>query len=1222
MSVRTLAAALASGLLLAPVLWSGEASAQTSVCRGGATPTNMRIICEEVGASASDITINTGTINAVSTGMNQPGIHAHIQALGTGNIDVDMTGGTINTSGQQSIGVDANHAGASGNVDVDVTGGSITASGAASSGVHGQSSGTGSLTVNMAAGTVSATGPSSQYGVRGAHAGTGNVSVTMSGGTVSSRSYALGATHTGTAGNVSVSMTGGSVRALGASAAGISAGKTTGAGSITIAVSEASSAAPTVVKAEGVQGNSVHASRRGAGSLSITVSGGLIEASGAGGSGVYARSSFSGTGDADSTIRISGGTIRATGTVRDFFGFLIPPYGVYNGRTAGTGDADIDMTGGRVETAAELADGLHIYKAGTSGDADIDMTGGAVTTKGREAHGIHILIDGAANTSAGSIDVGGVVTVEGAEARGILGNHGGSAGIAAKTTASARIAAPFAVGMEARATNDASAAGRLVVTHGGAVEARDAGVVAWAARSSGHTMGDGAQTADDAARTAPMIHVTSSGTVTVGASVMDAFTQSRIAGADETLSAAERAVLDAVTAGDSDALDTALGALPSTYDDDWKAEARSLLAKRAAPTGDAALAHRAAEEILGLSRAGIRAVAMSHTGIADHIRGDDALSDAERTVLEAVLKGSGLEAALAALPAAYTDAWKDGVRQRAASYNAGDVRVEVSGGTVAAEGNGVEALYAVLHDRNGAIAVVIAAGATVSGGRAGVYVANAGLDAGGDGEADDVRRQAVTVDGTVTGGTDAAVHLVGGGRLTVGKDARVLAGSSGVAILVNDPGRSEVVIDGLVRGAAGGEAAVRLSGGGTVTIGLNGRVEANGAANAILADLGTTAATLRAEVEKSAMPWRDEAAAAAARVDGRIVGVGDSMVFLLVDGEGRTGMSRTVPLVEGRPDLSGFPERPPGEGPDRMLCGDASDGRCRLYEALPSVLLSMNGLASYRERMSSARSANGGWARFEAASGKWKARRSTQADVAYNRSRAGLRAGVDVAVGEEGRLGLSAHGVTGSAKMTGNGGKVAVTGVGLGLNATAQVPDGFHIDGQLAVTRYKAGLTSRTGTKLTKLTDGVKGTGYALALEAGRSVAMGGDVTVTPRAGLVWSQVSLRGFTDTRGTAVAMKNAGSFTGRVGVDVEASPVAGGPRLFGSLDVVREFSKTTETRLPGTVLEAAAEPTSVRLGLGFARAWEDGGHALQGSAGYETAGGGNGEFGGALSFTTRF
>ena len=54
----------------------------------------------------------------------------------------------------------------------------------------------------------------------------------------------------------------------------------------------------------------------------------------------------------------------------------------------------------------------------------------------------------------------------------------------------------------------------------------------------------------------------------------------------------------------------------------------------------------------------------------------------------------------------------------------------MTGGAIDAEGNGVEALYAVLHDSNGAITVTVAEGARVTGGANGLLVRGAGAGAG------------------------------------------------------------------------------------------------------------------------------------------------------------------------------------------------------------------------------------------------------------------------------------------------------------------------------------------------------------------------------------------------------------------------------------------------------------------------------------------------------------
>ena len=309
-------------------------------------------------------------------------------------------------------------------------------------------------------------------------------------------------------------------------------------------------------------------------------------------------------------------------------------------------------------------------------------------------------------------------------------------------------------------------------------------------------------------------------------------------------------MLTAITDDDSSALTTALAALPADYDAAWKAEAEDLRRKRAAvtaaATGDGPLAHAAAEGILGLSRAGVRAMARSWTPIVDHIRGSDALSTAERTALTAVLTGdsSGLTTALTALTGAtYTTAWKNTVRQHAATYNAGDIQVDITGGSITAEGNGVEALYTVPHDSNGDIAVTVSAGARVTGGAKGIYVRGAGVTAG-------ARNQAVTVHGAAMGGTGAGVHVVGGGAVTVGASGEVgTVGTapSGIGILGDGGGDLTATVSGTVTGDirvnGGGDLAATVKDGGTVTGDL--RVGGSGALTATVEAGGAVEGTIR-----------------------------------------------------------------------------------------------------------------------------------------------------------------------------------------------------------------------------------------------------------------------------------------------------------------------------------------------------------------------------------------
>ena len=817
MSTRTLAgaAALAPGLLLALALYAGEAAAQ-NVCRGGSHTGSGIITCIEGAGSSAGILVNPGnlgitssTVNAaavegnhsgsgdvelrmtagsvVTTGTAGHGLYArHVGATGGGAIVVRMSGGSIETRGSNAYAIRARRASGTGNVRIDVTGGSLSRTGGTGGVVLGAHGGTGDVTVTMTAGaTLEATGTGVR-GLTGSHSGAGDLTVSLTGGSVATTSNGVGATRSNAA----------------------------TAGNVAVTVSHASS----VVRTTGNNGHGLAASNSGSGDATVTMRDGLVETTGGGSRGISAYSSYRGTNPGTVSVVMEGGAVRTSGGT---YANVLHAHGIYAESNSGHTAVSVRMTGGAVETAGASANGIVVFKAGPAGAGSIEMKGGSVTTAGDGAHGAYVYMysTGASTEEGLSIDAAGAVSAEGLNARGLLGVHTVLGSATVRTRAAAEVAAPFAVGMEGRLTNDASAAGRIVVTHAGAAEARDVGVLAWAARSSGHTMGAGATTANDAARTMPMIHVTSSGDVTVGASVTDAFIRGRIAGADETLSTGEQAVLSAITAGDSDALTTALAALPDAdYDADWKAEAQDLLRKRAAaPTGDGPLAHVAAEEILGLSRAGVRAMALSHTAITDHVRAGDALSAAERAALTAVLtKGAGteLETALTALTGAtYTTAWKNTVRQHAATYNAGDVQVDVTGGAITAEGNGVEALYAVPHERNGAIAVTVAAGAVVTGGANGIYVRGAGATGG-------VRSQSVTVNGQVMGGTGAGVHLVGGGTVTVGATGAVGA-TSGVGILGDGGGDLVATVSGTVTGDlrvdGGGDLTANVMSGGVVT---------------------------------------------------------------------------------------------------------------------------------------------------------------------------------------------------------------------------------------------------------------------------------------------------------------------------------------------------------------------------------------------------------------------
>ena len=630
-----------------------------------------------------------------------------------------------------------------------------------------------------------------------------------------------------------------------------------------------------------------------------------------------------------------------------------------------------------------------------------------------------------------------------------------------------------------------------------------------------------------------------------------------------------------------------------------------------------------------------------------------AFTEQERAVLEALANGGDVAGALSRLKAAVgtlpTD-YESEVMAVAGYRHDGNIRIVVNkpmndesdAERIVSATDGVRAIFAFADDHNGAIEVTVGQGAEITGGRAGIYVANAGI--GSDG----VRKQHVTVHGTVTGGSDSAVHLAGGGKLTVGRTGRVLAGSSGKAVLVNDPGRAEIDVHGLVRGGPGAPAAVHLTGGGTVTVGLTGRIHANGAEHAIRGD-DATVVVVHTETRVAELTQASALAAISERVNGTIGAGEDAQVLArlaeIVDGV-PSGHSRTVPVgedgtaaVDTLPVTLEEPEDPPTppEAPkqpspmrtetppaDPFDCDDAMDGRCSLYEALPSVLLAMNALPARDARLSAARDANGGWALVEGASSEWKAASATRpGGVAYDLRGHGVRAGVELAAGERLRVGVSAHHLRGNAKMSPVG-EIELSGAGAGVNA-AFAEDGFYADAQAAVTWFDAELSSAAHGVLSRQSD-ANGVGYALGLEAGKRIDVSRALSVTPRAGLEWSDASMSSFAFTdrvgSGVRVSVDEAQALTGRVGARVEAAPSGDdGVLLFGALDVSHLLSQGAGARVADTALKTTSEETGLRAGLGAS--WSgDEGFSLQGAAHYAASGGDNRGFGGSLSLAMRF
>ena len=457
----------------------------------------------------------------------------------------------------------------------------------------------------------------------------------------------------------------------------------------------------------------------------------------------------------------------------------------------------------------------------------------------------------------------------------------------------------------------------------------------------------------------------------------------------------------------------------------------------------------------------------------------------------------------------------------------------------------------------------------------------------------------LTVAGMVTG--DVLALGTGTHRVTVAEGGDV----SGTVRMARAPGSggSTLTLNGVVN-------RVRLDRGGALTVGSKGRIRgmdgvAISAPDQFPVHLNIEETPEETSGEKNVTD----------RLGGRIGGDPQegSISITPADGSpplmlGRLGTADAAP--RGAYDL-GWNEN--GEL-QRTLAP-----RAQVYEALPSVLLGMNRLPEFRDRMAAPRDSKGAWGLLEATGGAWKTAASTTG-ADYRHRRRGVRVGMDVPAGENVLLGVSAHHGRGTARVSHDLDDLEVSGYGIGVSGSWS-RDGVYVDLAAAATSYRSDLKSYVRGELKR---DASAFGHALGVEAGRRMVLDylpGGAVLTPRVGLVHSRISMSDFTDTVGARVSLNDGRSLRARVGASMETEFT--GPRdgrVFGSLDVERETSKETKITVSGTELAASGKGTWLRLGVGgtLRGLW----HTIRGTANYATGGGGAHEYGAGVELKVWF
>ena len=522
--------------------------------------------------------------------------------------------------------------------------------------------------------------------------------------------------------------------------------------------------------------------------------------------------------------------------------------------------------------------------------------------------------------------------------------------------------------------------------------------------------------------------------------------------------------------------------------------------------------------------------------------------------------------------------------------NRGNIRIATAGTRIETRGADADGIL-VYHTGEGLIDIRIDGGRidALGEGSNGIRIgqaATAGIRPGRTGPAgtveraapvgaDGYRRQTVTVDAPVTGGTGlaAGVFLAGGGRVVVGPRGRLGAGS-GIAVfaagetavggdeiprrlrvdLLPDGGPPSDLLDGVIRND-GGETVLAV----------------NGVALFDSADGGPTRS------------WAPNGA----------------RDVTLADGFAGLDFSRRESFV------------------------DRYAPRAAVYEALPGFLMRLGGRGPGGKRLR--QPGTPAWVAFSGGVGSYGADRAS-VGASYEFDRFGAQAGLDFALNSGRELSgwASVRHVRGSADVEAGtgGGRIEADGIGASLGATWSDDAGYYADGRISATRYEASLHADGRGQLTQ---GAASTVRELGLEGGRRMALGESMHVTPRAWLAGSEVAMSGFVDAVGTRVSLADGARFAAGVGIAAEAVQAwQGGERMLsvrGELGLERALGDArTGVDVSGERLVSG--PPRIRAMLGLKAVYRWSGYSVGGEVTALGPGSDDSEFAGSLRFGMRF
>ena len=281
------------------------------------------------------------------------------------------------------------------------------------------------------------------------------------------------------------------------------------------------------------------------------------------------------------------------------------------------------------------------------------------------------------------------------------------------------------------------------------------------------------------------------------------------------------------------------------------------------------------------------------------------------------------------------------------------------------------------------------------------------------------------------------------------------------------------------------------------------------------------------------------------------------------------------------------------------------------------------------------------WGSIEVGSGERQLRNSMTGSQSYDLSYSGFAAGVDLPSGDGMMFRVGLHHRQGKADLT-NGGRVKVSGTGVGVGMTRQMSGDLMLDGWAGVTKFddiEIKSSEMVGGKSLDVNEETEGTGYAIGMGISKRVDLD-KLSLTQRSGLTWSSVSVDDYaapymveveseSEQKQDKVSTGTSSGVTARYGALFEKTvgeTSADCCKLFGSLDIEHNFSAERDVKVTNgnlsTTIESEAKPTKMRLGFGGSTSWNSGRSAFSGAVYHTTSGGGDKTTSGQIALSVRF